>query len=290
MLATYSLLPIIRRFTDPAGISVEKIDISVAARILAQFPEVLTPAQRVPDTLAELGRIVKTPGANIIKLPNISASVPQVCVNSALPPLPTLTSSSSAPLRLAAAQRRDQGTPGEGVRDPELHAGAEDGRRESRDGEVCQGAKGRGRSFDRCFLSLMHISQQTRLPCPLLPGAAAHLQVLGSAVNPVLREGNSDRRVAGPVKAFARAHPHKLGAWDPASRTHVAHMTSGDYFGSERSWVAPGATRVTIEHAAADGKVTVLNVRRGRGERTRSRVQAPPRLASPLSFLPPVRY
>ena len=216
--ATYAFLPIVKRFTAPAGISVEKIDISVAARILAQFPERLTPAQRVPDTLAmvssppgrfflpcstlpppspilvQLGAIVKTPGANIIKLPNISASVPQL--NAAIKELqgkgyniPNYVQSPKTPEEKENAARYSK------VRVAPSHKAA------------------------RALLSV---------PPP---------QVLGSAVNPVLREGNSDRRVAAPVKEFARAHPHKLGAWDPASRTHVAHMKVRGRRGGQ--WLAP---------------------------------------------------
>lgn len=194
-LATYSLLPIIAKFGSIASVDVVPCDISVAGRVLGAFPEKLKEDQRVPDNLAYLGDICKTPEANVIKLPNISASIPQLedCIT-------------------------------------EL----------------------RGKGFD----------------VPLYPAEpknaeeeeikARYAKVLGSAVNPVLREGNSDRRVAPPVKAYAQKNPHKMGIWSKASRTHVAHMDKGDFFGSEQSTVTKEATDVVIEHVAPDGTVTVL--------------------------------
>ena len=199
MLATYALLPIVRRFTGPAGIAVDKIDISVAARILCQFPERLTPAQvaagHARDTLAELGEVVKRADANVIKLPNVSASVPQLVA--------------------AIAELRAKG-------------------------------------FD-----VPAYTQDPKTP-EEKDFTARYGKVLGSAVNPVLREGNSDRRVAAPVKAYAQKNPHKLGAWAAGSKTRVAHMTDGDFFGSEKSAVAAEATTVKIEFVAAGGKATTL--------------------------------
>ncbi|MEM1354470.1 MAG: NADP-dependent isocitrate dehydrogenase [Planctomycetota bacterium] len=194
-LATYSLLPIIRAFVGQAGIDIELKDISLAGRILAQFPDRLTDAQRVPDALGELGALCKTPGANVIKLPNISASIPQL---------------SSAIAELQAKGFDIPDYPAEPTTPEE---------------------------------------QAIR---------AAYAKVLGSAVNPVLREGNSDRRVAGPVKAYAQAHPHSMGAWSSECKSHVASMTEGDFFGSEQSHTCEQATTVTIKHVAEDGKETIL--------------------------------
>ena len=198
MLATYALLPVIKRFTQPAGIEVEKIDISVAARILAQFPERLTPAQRAAghgrDTLGELGEVVKKPGANVIKLPNVSASVPQ--------------------LVSAIAELQKKG------------------------------------------FNIPNYAQDPKTP-EEKDFTARYSKVLGSAVNPVLREGNSDRRVAAPVKAYAQKNPHKLGAWPKESKTKIVHMHAGDFFGSEKSAIMADATTVKIEHIAG-GVATVL--------------------------------
>ena len=195
MLATYSLLPIIETFTRAAGIAVETRDISPAGRILSQFPEHLSDAQRQSDDLAELGELAKTPEANIIKLPNISASVPQL--NAAVKEL----------------QSRGYGIPNY-PEEPQ-----DDAEREIK---------------------------------------ARYAKVLGSAVNPVLREGNSDRRVASAVKEYARKNPHSMGAWSSDSKSHVAHMTDGDFFGSEQSAVMKAACDVRIEHVSADGSTTVL--------------------------------
>src|SRR5687767_3345340 len=194
-LATYSLLPIIQAFTRAAGIAVETRDISLAGRILAGFPETLPPERRQPDDLGELGELAKTPEANIIKLPNISASVPQ--------------------LQAAIRELQEQGYPV-----PDYPEDPQDDR---------------GRAIK-----------------------AKYAKVLGSAVNPVLREGNSDRRVAAPVKEYARKHPHSMGAWNRDSRTHVAHMRRGDFYESEQSAVIAEAGSVRIELTDAAGKTTVL--------------------------------
>ena len=172
LLATYAFLPIIRAFTEPAGINVETTDISVAARILAEFSDYLTEEQRVPDNLAELGKLTQLPDTNIIKLPNISASVPQ--------------------LTAAIKELQDKGYaipeyPGDPKTDEE---------------------KDIKQRYGKC---------------------------LGSAVNPVLREGNSDRRAPKAVKEYARKHPHSMGEWSQASRTHVAHMREGDFYHGEKS-------------------------------------------------------
>jgi isocitrate dehydrogenase len=194
-LATYSLLPIIRRFLASAGIDVELKDISLAARILAQFPNRLTETQRVSDALAELGELCQTAGANVIKLPNISASIPQ--------------------LTAAIAELQEKG-------------------------------------FD--------VPDYPAEPTTPEEEAikASYAKVLGSAVNPVLREGNSDRRVAEPVKAYAQAHPHSMGAWAEDSKSHVSSMTEGDFFGSEQSHTCPEATTVHIKHIDEQGGETIL--------------------------------
>lgn len=194
-LATYSLLPIIQAFTKAAGIAVETRDISLAGRIIANFPENLTPAQKIADGLAELGELTQKPEANIIKLPNISASVPQ--------------------LKAAIKELRAQGY---NVPDyPENPS--TDAEKEIK---------------------------------------ARYGKVLGSAVNPVLREGNSDRRAAPSVKQYARKHPHRMGKWASDSRTRVAHMTEGDFYGSEKSVTVPEAVGTRIEFVGEDGKITVL--------------------------------
>jgi isocitrate dehydrogenase len=194
-LATYSFLPIVQAFTKGTGISVETRDISLAGRIIANFPEKLTPAQRIPDFLAELGELTQKPEANIIKLPNISASIPQ--------------------LREAIRELQAHG-----YDIPDYPENPKD------DAEK---------------------ALQLRFA-----------KVLGSAVNPVLREGNSDRRSPLSVKAFCRKHPHKLGAWSPDSKSHVAHMSDGDFYGSESSVTIEKPTEVRFELVEADGKVTVL--------------------------------
>jgi isocitrate dehydrogenase len=195
MLATYSFLPIINAFSKAAGVTVELRDISLAGRVLAVFPEYLTPAQRQPDALAELGEMAKTPEANIIKLPNISASIPQ----------------------LVATIKELQS---QGYKLPDYPENPKDDKEKD--------IKAR---YDK---------------------------VKGSAVNPVLREGNSDRRAPLSVKAYARKHPHKMGAWSSDSKTHVVHMKGGDFRSNEKSMTIPAATTAKIEFVGADGKVTVL--------------------------------
>jgi isocitrate dehydrogenase len=194
-LATYSLLPIVKGFTDAADIVVETRDISLAARILATFPENLSDAQRQSDALAELGELAKTPVANIIKLPNISASIPQ--------------------LQEAIAELQAQGY------------------------DVPSYPEDAGTDTER--------DVQKR-----------YAKVLGSAVNPVLREGNSDRRVAAAVKAFAKQHPHSMGAWSNDSRSHVAHMDDGDFYSSEKSAVIASSGNLKITFVGEDGSEAVL--------------------------------
>lgn len=194
-LATYSLLPFIKKFTEAAGVDVELADISLAARVLAAFPENLTDEQRVPDALAELGELTKEPGANIIKLPNISASVPQLIA--------------------AIAELQSQGYDLPDY--PEEPQNAEEQ-------EI----------YDR------------------------YAYVLGSSVNPVLREGNSDRRAPASVKQFARKNPHSMDKWSQSSSTHVAHMRSGDFYHSEKSVTVEQAGNLKIELIQEDGTVTVL--------------------------------
>ncbi|MGE5505794.1 MAG: NADP-dependent isocitrate dehydrogenase, partial [Actinomycetota bacterium] len=194
-LATYSLLPIVSAFTKAAGIAVETRDISLAGRIIANFPESLAPDQRIGDELAELGELTLKPEANIIKLPNVSASVPQL---------------KAAIKELQAHGYKVPDYP----EDPKTDAEKE--------------IKGR------------------------------YGKVLGSAVNPVLREGNSDRRAAGAVKQYARNNPHKMGAWAADSKSHVAHMSAGDFYGSEKSVTVAQPCTVRIELLAKDGATTVL--------------------------------
>ncbi|AEG43142.1 NADP-dependent isocitrate dehydrogenase [Isoptericola variabilis] len=194
LLATYSFLPIVQAYAAKAGVNVETRDISLAGRILAQFPEHLTDEQRVGDALAELGQLATTPEANIIKLPNISASVPQ--------------------LKAAIAELQSQGY------------AIPDYPEEPRTDE----------------------EREIR---------ARYDKVKGSAVNPVLREGNSDRRAPAAVKNYARTHPHRMGAWSPESRTNVATMGHDDFFSNEKSVVMPAADTLTIRLRTAEG-TTVL--------------------------------
>ncbi|ANB75218.1 NADP-dependent isocitrate dehydrogenase [Paraburkholderia phytofirmans] len=194
-LATYSLLPIVKAFTRSSDVIVETRDISLAGRIIAAFPDYLTAEQKGSDDLAELGGLTTRPEANIIKLPNISASVPQ--------------------LKAAITELRDQGFklpsyPDEAKTDEEKDVKAR---------------------YDK---------------------------IKGSAVNPVLREGNSDRRAPLSVKNYARKHPHKMGAWSADSKSHVAHMSGGDFYGSEKSALIAAAGAVKIELIAADGSTKVL--------------------------------
>ena len=194
-LATYSLLPIIQAFTKNSGIDVETRDISVAARILAVFSNLLPAEQRVADHLAELGALTLKPEANIIKLPNVSASIPQ--------------------LKAAISELQSKG-----------YALPDFPETPSTDAE-----------------------KDTR---------ARYAKVLGSAVNPVLREGNSDRRAPKAVKDYAKKHPHSMGAWSTSSKTNVASLSEGDFFGNEKSVTVPAATSVRIELVKADGSAQVL--------------------------------
>jgi isocitrate dehydrogenase len=197
-LATFSLLPIVEAFVRAAGVSMKLKDISLAGRIIANFPEKLTPAQRINDELTELGELATRPEANIIKLPNISASIPQ--------------------LKAAIKELQDKGYdipdyPDNPTTDAEKEI------------------------------------------------KARYAKVFGSVVNPVLREGNSDRRAAGAVKQYARNNPHKMGAWSKDSKSHVAHMSDGDYYGSEVSTTVAAATNARIELVDKDGAVTVLKAK-----------------------------
>jgi isocitrate dehydrogenase len=197
-LATYSLLPIVEAFVGAAGVSVTLKDISLAGRILASVSDKLPPAQRIGDELAELGELATRPEANIMKLPNISASIPQ----------------------LKAAIKELQGK-GYGVPDYP-------------DNPTTEAEKAIKSRYDKVF---------------------------GSVVNPVLREGNSDRRAAGAVKQYARNNPHKMGAWSSDSKSHVAYMSGGDYYGSEVATTVATATNARIELVGADGAVTVLKAK-----------------------------
>ena len=169
-LATHSFLPIVKAIASTANIEIETRDISLAGRIIANFADYLSPEQQIGDALSELGELAKTPDANIIKLPNISASIPQ--------------------LKAAIAELQSQGY--------KLPNYPEEAKTEA-EAEIKK----------------------------------RYAKVLGSAVNPVLREGNSDRRVAGPVKAYAKANPHSMGDWRSDSKTRVAHMREGDFYGSD---------------------------------------------------------
>src|SRR5438046_4523015 len=194
-LASASLLPIIQAFTKPVGIRVGTKDISLAGRIIAQFPDRLTKAQQQPDDLALLGELVEKPEANVIKLPNISASIPQIKA------------------AIAELQSKGYAVP-DYPEDPQNE--------------------------------------------PEKDIKARYDKVKGSAVNPVLREGNSDRRAPLSVKAHTRKHPHKMGAWSPDSKTHVAHMKGGDFRSNEKSMTTTAATDARIEFVGQDGKTTVL--------------------------------
>lgn len=194
-LATRSFLPVVEAFAASTGVKVETRDISLAARILANFSDFLTEAQRVDDALAELGALAQRPEANIIKLPNISASVPQ--------------------LKTAIAELQAKGF----------------------------------------ALPNYPDEPQTDAEAEIL---ARYGKVKGSAVNPVLREGNSDRRAPKAVKQFARNNPHRMGKWSSDSKTHVATMSAGDFCNNEQSVTVEAATEVRIEHVATDGAVTVL--------------------------------
>lgn len=198
MLATYSLLPIIQKFAAAADIDVELSDISLAARVLANFPEYLSEEQRVPDALAELGEMTQDPNANIIKLPNISASIPQLRA--------TIKELNAKGFNVPAF--------------PDSPKTAEDEEIRERYGKV-----------------------------------------LGSAVNPVLREGNSDRRAPTAAKNYARKHPHSMGEWSQASRSHVAHMRGGDFYSGEKSVTVEKDGYVSIEFTGKDGSKKTLKPR-----------------------------
>ncbi|MCB1300707.1 MAG: NADP-dependent isocitrate dehydrogenase, partial [Tetrasphaera sp.] len=195
LLATYSFLPVIEAFASAAGVEVETRDISLAGRIVAAFSDLLPQEQRESDALAELGELATTPEANIIKLPNISASVPQ--------------------LKAAIAELQAQGIALPDYPDEPKSAAEQDAR-------------------------------------------ARYDKVKGSAVNPVLREGNSDRRAPAAVKNYARNHPHSMGAWSADSKTNVATMGVHDFRSNEQSVVLPGDDVLTITHTGADGTETVL--------------------------------
>ncbi len=198
LLATHSFLPIVRAFAEPAGITVETSDISVAGRILGQFPEALTPEQRVPDNLTELGKLTLKPSANIIKLPNISASVAQ--------------------LKAAIKELQDKG-----YKIPDYPENAKT------DEEKDIRAR-----YNKCT---------------------------GSAVNPVLREGNSDRRAPKAVKEYARKNPHSMAEWSQASRSHVSHMHGGDFYHGEKSMTLDKARDVKMELITKSGKAVVLKAK-----------------------------
>src|SRR5262249_44493874 len=197
-LATYSLLPIVEAFVGAAGVSVKLKDISLAGRILANFSEKLTPAQRINDELTQLGELATRPQANIIKLPNISASIPPLKA-----PVQELQSNGYAP----------PDYPDNATTDAEKEI------------------------------------------------KSRYAKVFGSVVNPVLREGNSDRRAAGAVKQYARNNPHKMGAWTSASKSHVAYMSGGDFYGSEVSTTVASATNARIQLVGANGAAPVLKTK-----------------------------
>ena len=194
-LATRSFLPIVQSFTKSSGITIETKDISLAARVLAVFPDYLTEEQKVADTLTELGELAKKPEANIIKLPNISASIPQL---------------EATIEELQAKGYKLPDYPDEPKNDIEKDVKAR---------------------YDK---------------------------VKGSAVNPVLREGNSDRRAPKAVKNYAKKNPHSMGAWSSDSKTHVATMSEGDFAHNEKSYTTPAATTVKIVHTDTNGNTSVL--------------------------------
>lgn len=197
-LATFSFLPIVRAYCKPSGVNIKLSDISLAGRVIANFPDNLDELQRQPDELAELGALAKTPAANIIKLPNVSASIPQ--------------------LQACIAELQSHGF------------------------QVPDYPEDPSNEKEREILT-------------------RYQAVLGSAVNPVLREGNSDRRVAPPVKEYAKKNPHSMGKWSKDSKTNVAHMTSGDFYENERAAVVEKDCSVRIEHVNEKGEVTVLKPR-----------------------------
>ena len=190
-LATYSLFPIIQSFARTAGVQVEIKDISLAGRIISSFPEYLSETQRKPEALAELAQLIKTPEANLIKLPNISASLPQ--------------------LKAAIKELQSHGYSIPNFPDDE------------------------------------HTDPQEK------EVREKYLKILGSAVNPVLRDGNSDRRVASSVKQYAKSNPHKLGAWSSKSQSHIAHMNEGDFYSSENSMILNRPMNLQINFVDSKG-------------------------------------
>src|SRR3981081_2537781 len=194
-LATFSLLPIVEAFVGTAGVKMKLKDISLTGRIIANFPDKLTPAQKINDEPAELGQLATRPEANIIKLPNISASIPQ--------------------LKAAIKELQSKGYDVPDYPDSDA----------------------------------MPADKEIRARCG---------KVLGSAVNPVLREGNSDRRAAGAVTQYARNNPHKMGAWTADSKSHVAYMSGGDFYGSEIATTVAAPTNARIELIGTNGTVTLL--------------------------------
>jgi len=194
-LATYSFLPIVQAFTAPSGIQMETRDISLASRILAKFPDFLKVNQKISDDLNELSKLAKSPDANIIKLPNISASLPQL---------------KEAILELQTKGYAIPNYPDEPKNDIE------------------KDIKSR---YDK---------------------------IKGSAVNPILREGNSDRRAPKAVKNYAKKHPHSMGSWSANSKTHVSTMQTGDFYANEKSMTLKKADTLTIQHLNANGKITIL--------------------------------
>ena len=194
-LATYSLLPVLRAFAAPANIEIAESDISLSARVLAAFADVLPAGQKVPDNLAELGKLTLLPGTNIIKLPNISASVPQLAAV------------------IKELQSRGYKIP-DYPEDPKTDADKD--------------------------------------------ARARYSRALGSAVNPVLREGNSDRRAPAAVKRYAQKNPHSMAEWNPASRTHVSHMHAGDFYHGEKSMTISHACDVRMDLVTKSGKTIVL--------------------------------
>ena len=194
-LATYSFLPIVEAFTNASNVNVEIRDISLSGRIIASFPDFLTEEQKQPDALAELGRLTQEPMANVIKLPNISASIPQI--NSAIKEL-------------------------------------------------------QNKGFDLPNYPEDPINDRE------IKIKARYDKVKGSAVNPVLREGNSDRRAPSSVKSYAQKNPHSMGIWSSNSKSHVASMQSGDFFASEQSTTVPNATSATITHTDVNGDSNIL--------------------------------
>jgi monomeric isocitrate dehydrogenase len=235
-LATHAFLPVVRRFCGGVGVSVESADISLASRVLAAFPERLTPAQRKTDVLAKLGELATTERANIIKLPNVSASG-AFCTKVFHPSLQyPFSTFDRVPFQLTG----DFFLYGmECLSVPQLESCVAELKSKGYDLPKYPG-KANAETMDAETLSI----------------ATRYAKIFGSAVNPVLREGNSDRRVAPPVKDFAKKNPHRLADWRADSSTRVASMSDGDFYGSEKSWTnesrEPATLRVEL-HAKGDG-------------------------------------